>query len=110
VSGGDDTLGDYLAVHQRPPAFGASDGQAYTVSTLVDEDPDARGAFGAALLFVRWSSGADRPAGHLETDYLAHGPTPAEAEAPLLALTLAAVKAHLEACVTRRRAGGADPC
>jgi hypothetical protein len=95
----DDTLGGYRRVHQRAPAFGGPDGLAYTVATFVDEVPDGLGRFGAALLFLRWSTGADRPAGHLETDYLAFGPTPEEAEAPVLSLTLAEVKAHLDRCV-----------
>ena len=97
----DDTLGGYRRVHQRAPAFGGPDGLAYTVATFVDDTPDALGRYGAALLFLRWSAGADRPApaGHLETDYLAFGPTPDEAEAPVLALTLAEVKAHLDRCV-----------
>ncbi len=95
----DDTLGGYRRVHQRAPAFGGPDGLAYTVATFVDDTPDALGRFGAALLFLRWSTGADHPAGHLETDYLAFGPTPEEAEAPLLTLTLAEVKAHLDRCV-----------
>jgi hypothetical protein len=105
VNGADHTLGGYLAAHQRPPAFGASDGQAYTVSTLVDEAPDEHGRFGAALLFVRWSGDGDHPVGHLETAYLAHGPTPEAAQAPLLALSLADVKAHLDRCVARRPSG-----
>jgi len=95
----DDTLGGYRRAHQRAPAFGGPDGLAYTVATFVDDTPDALGRFGAALLFLRWSTGADHPAGHLETDYLAFGPTPEEAEAPLLTLTLAEVKAHLDRCV-----------
>jgi len=95
----DDTLGGYRRVHQRAPAFGGPDGLAYTVATFVDDTPDALGRFGAALLFLRWSTGADHPAGHLETDYLAFGPTPEEAEASLLTLTLAEVKAHLDRCV-----------
>jgi len=95
----DDTLGGYRRVHQRAPAFSGPDGLAYTVATFVDDTPDALGRYGAALLFLRWSAGADRPAGHLETDYLAFGPTPDEAEAPVLALTLAEVKAYLDRCV-----------
>ena len=95
----DTTLGGYQQVHGRPPAFGAADGQAYSVATFTDDAPE-RGRFGAALLFVRWGDG-DRPVGHLETDYLAFGATPDEALAPLLALTLEQVKAHLDQCVAR---------
>jgi hypothetical protein len=65
------------------------------------ESEDRR--FGAALLFVRWEGG-DRPAGHLETDYLAFGGTPDEALAPLLAMTLEQVKTHLDGCVARAKA------
>lgn len=98
----DGTLGGYVRIHQRPPAFGAIDGAAYTVSTLVDDDPDPCGRFGAALLFVRWSDAGEKAVGHLETDYLAFGTSPDEALTPVLALTLAEVKAHLDACVARR--------
>jgi hypothetical protein len=100
----DGTLGGYLRIHQRPPAFGGTDGAAYTVSTLVDDDPDPVGRYGAALLFVRWSEAGEKAVGHLETDYLAFGATPAEALAPVLALTLAELKAHLDRCIARRGA------
>ena len=93
----DTTLGGYQQMHGRPPAFGAADGQAYSVAMFTT---DTDGKFGAALLFVRWGEG-ERPVGHLETDYLAFGATADEAQAPLLALTLEQVKAHLDACVAR---------
>jgi len=90
------TLGGYQREHRRPPAFGGRDGQAYTVATFVDDDPDPAGRFGAALLFIRWSEAGDRPVGHLETGYLAFGATPDAAVAPLLELPLEDVKAHLD--------------
>lgn len=99
----DDTLGGYQRVHQRAPAFGGPDGLAYTVATFVDDTPDTDGRYGAALLFLRWSTGGDRPSGHLETDYLAFGQTPDEALAPVLVLSLAAVKAHLDRCLETAR-------
>jgi len=71
----------------------------------VDDDPDATGRFGAALLFIRWSTSGERAVGHLETDYLAFGPTQDAAQAPLLALTLQEVKAHLDRCVARQGRG-----
>ncbi|HTH65270.1 MAG TPA: hypothetical protein VL563_11310 [Gemmatimonadales bacterium] len=74
------------------------------MSTLVDDDPDAAGRFGAALLFVRWSEAGEKAVGHLETDYLSFGSTPDAALVPVLALTLAEVKAHLDRCVARRGA------
>ncbi len=93
-------------MHERAPAFGGTDGQAYSVSTFVDDTPDASGRYGAALLFVRWSEAGDRPVGHLETDYLAFGRTPAEALAPVLALTLHEVKQQLARCIEARRGSG----
>jgi hypothetical protein len=98
----DTTLDGYQQVHGRPPAFGAVDGQAYSVATFTDDSAEP-GRFGAALLFVRWGEG-ERPVGHLETDFLAFGATPDEALAPVLALTLEQVKAHLDDCVARQRA------
>jgi hypothetical protein len=72
------------------------------VGTFVDESPDPQGRYGAALVFVRWSDAGDRPVGHVETDYLTWGATPAEALAPLLALTLEAVKQALDRCIERQ--------
>lgn len=67
----------------------------------MDDDPDPAGRFGAALLFIRWSTSGERAVGHLETDYLAFGPTPDAAQASLHALTLQEVKSHLDRCVAR---------
>ena len=97
-------------MHERAPAFSGKDGQAYSVATFVDDAPDATGRYGAALLFVRWSETGDRPVGHVETEYLAWGETPAEALAPVLALTLQVVKQHLDRCIdaTGGAGGGED--
>jgi hypothetical protein len=100
----DTTLGGYQQVHGRPPAFGAPDGQAYSVATFTDDTSEG-GRYGAALLFVRWGEG-ERPVGHLETDYLAYGATPEKARELLLAMTLEQVKAHLDSCVAR---AGSEP-
>jgi hypothetical protein len=96
----DTTLGGYQQVHGRPPAFGGSDGQAYSVATFTDDTAES-GRHGAALMFIRWGGG-DKPVGHLETGFLAFGATPEEALAPVLALTLEAVKAHLDHCVAQQ--------
>ncbi|MFI5210358.1 MAG: hypothetical protein ACHQ2E_07940 [Gemmatimonadales bacterium] len=93
------TLGGYMARHERAAAFTGSDGQAYSVALYIDDEPDERGRHGAALLFVRWSAEGDRPVGHLETEYLAWGKDPAEAEARIKALSLYDVKAALDAAI-----------
>ena len=95
------TLGGYMAQHGRAAAFGGSDGQAYSVGLYVDDEPDARGRFGAALLFVRWDAAGAAPAGHVETDFLAWGRTAAEAEERLKALSLYDVKAALDEAIAR---------
>jgi hypothetical protein len=99
------TLGGYLARHERAPAFGGSDGQAYSVAIYVEDQPDERGRYGGALLFVRWSAAGDRPIGHVETETLVWGRTPADAEERLRGLSLYDVKAALDAAIARRPEG-----
>jgi hypothetical protein len=94
------TLGGYMRKHDRAAAFGGSDGQAYSVAIYVDEEPDLRGLYGAALLFVRWSPDGDRPVGHLESETLAWGKTPEEAASGLEVLSLYDVKAALDEAIT----------
>ena len=97
----DSTLGGYLRIHERAPAFEGSDGQAYSVAIYVDESPDLNGRYGGALLFVRWSPAGDQPVGHLETGVLSSGTTPQAAEEGLKALTLHEVKEQLDLSVQR---------
>ena len=95
------TLGGYMQKHERAAAFTGSDGQAYSVAIYVEDEPDLRGFYGGALLFVRWSPGGDRPLGHVETETLSWGRTPAEAESRLAALSLYDVKAALDEAISR---------
>ena len=99
----DSTLGGYFRIHERPPAFEGSDGQAYSVATYVDDAPAFDGRLGGALLFIRWSSGGDQPEGHLETGYLAYGTTAAEVEERLRAFTLHQIKDHLDQVILKAR-------
>ncbi len=96
------TLGGYMAQHGRAAAFGGSDGHAYSVGLYVDDEPDQRGRFGAALLFVRWDAAGAAPVGHVETEFLAWGRTPAEAEERLKALSLYDVKAALDQAIAEQ--------
>lgn len=88
--------------HDRAAAFAGSDGQPYSVDIWVDDEPDERGRYGAALIFVRWAPSGDRPVGHAETGYLAWGATPAEAEERVKALSLYDVKAALDEAIAIR--------
>jgi hypothetical protein len=101
----DETLGGYFRVHGRPPAFEGSDGRPYSVGVVSDDDPGPDGRFGAALLYVRWSD-EGKPEGHVESEYLAFGGTPAEAEARVGELPLADVKRTLDRLLAARRGGG----
>lgn len=96
------TLGGYLKKHERAPAFGGSDGEAYSVAIWVDDEPDERGRFSAALLFVRWNALGDRPMGTVESPALAWGRSPAEAEERVKVLSLYDVKAALDAALAAR--------
>jgi hypothetical protein len=95
------TLGGYMQKHDRAAAFGGSDGQAYSVAIYVEDEPDERDRFGAALLFVRWSPAGDRPVGHVETETLAWGRTREEAADRLRSLSLYDVKAALDEAIAR---------
>ena len=95
------TLGGYMRKHDRAAAFSGSDGQPYSVAIYVEEEPDPRGMYGAALLFVRWSPSGDRPVGHLESETLAWGRTPQEAESRLESLSLYDVKATLDDAIAK---------
>ena len=95
------TLGGYMRKHDRAAAFSGSDGQPYSVAIYVEEEPDLRGMYGAALLFVRWSPSGDRPVGHLESETLAWGRTPEEAESGLESLSLYDVKAALDDAIAK---------
>ena len=91
------TLGGYSAVHDRPAAFEGSDGFSYTAEIVTDATGDAREPHAAYVLFVRWARiGAQSPEGHLETEYLATGATPAEAAARVGARRLSDVKRLLD--------------
>jgi hypothetical protein len=95
------TLGGYMRKHDRAAAFGGSDGRAYSVAIYVEDEPDLRGLFGASLLFVRWSPGGERAEGHVETEPLAWGRTPEEANERVGALSLYDVKAALDEAIAR---------
>jgi hypothetical protein len=99
------TLGGYMRQHDRAAAFGGSDGKPYSVAIWVDDEPDERGRYGAALVFVRWSDAGDRPVGHVESPILATGATPDEARARLEAWNLYDVKQALDEAIAARPEG-----
>ncbi len=92
-----------MAAHERAAAFTGSDGLPYSVALWIDDEPDDRGRFGGALLFVRWTAAGDTPDGHLESPYLVHGRTDGEARERLGALSLYDVKAALDELIAAGR-------
>ena len=98
----DASFGGYLEVHDRPPAFEGADGLAYSAEVYVDDEPDATGRYGGAILFVQWSADGTRPTGHVETPFVCFGATPDEAGAGVRALTLHEVKDLLDRAIRAR--------
>jgi hypothetical protein len=96
------TIGGYIAVHSRPAAFEGSDGASYSVEIVTDTTGDRERPFAAYLLFVRWQTGDPVARGHLETDFLAYGPTELEARSRVGALMLSDVKNHLDSLIKSR--------
>ena len=102
--GDPNTIGGYMAVHDRPAAFEGSDGASYSVEIVSDDSGDKQKPFAAYLLFVRWRHGDPVASGHLETEFLAFAPTEAEARAIVGALRLSEVKSKLDALIKAHRA------
>ncbi|HEX8724019.1 MAG TPA: hypothetical protein VF737_01360 [Gemmatimonadaceae bacterium] len=100
------TLGGYMAVHDRPAAFEGSDGFSYSVEILTDETGDRDAPVGAYLLFVQWARvGSATPQGHLESGFLASAATDPAARAAVGAMPLADVKRALDALIAAREGG-----
>jgi len=107
AKGDANTLGGYMAVHDRPAAFEGSDGFSYSVEIVCDDTGDAARPAGAYLLFVRWARiGAATPEGHLESDFLARAASEAEARASVGALPLSDVRRILETLIAARPSAG----
>ncbi|HEY0970806.1 MAG TPA: hypothetical protein VGE02_07510 [Gemmatimonadales bacterium] len=104
-SAGDErTLGGYAAVHSRPAAFEGPDGMSYSVEVLADETGEPERPWGGYLLFMRWRRvGASGVEGHLESDFLRHGASEAEALDAVRRMTLWEAREVLDALVERAR-------
>ena len=98
AKGDANTIGGYMAVHQRPAAFEGPDGRAYSVDLVAQETGERARPWGGFLLFVRWSVGG-QPAldGHLESDFLVYADNEADALAQIGAMSLSLVRSTLSA-------------
>jgi|TARA_B110000438_G_scaffold300526_1_gene353127 hypothetical protein len=95
----DTTLGSYIEVHQRPPAFEGSDGLPYTVSIEIETVTDLLCPYVAYLVFPQWASTGLGIIGHLQTKVLFRGKTREQVELLISSLELSAVKALLEGAI-----------
>lgn len=90
------TIGGYMAVHARPAAFEGPDGLSYSVELMAESTGDPARPWGAFILFMRWARMGDQHVdGHVESEFLAFGPTEQEARAAVGALELGEVRAVL---------------
>ena len=86
-----------MRVHARPAAFEGSDGYSYSVELDVDATDNTARPYAAYFLFLKWRRmGSQGIEGHLESDYLAWGASPAEARDSLGRWQLADVRRVLE--------------
>jgi len=95
----DGTLGGYLRVHSRPPAYDGPDGHPYTVSIEVERTGNLVTPYLGYLVFPRWAQTGVGIVGHVETPVLVECRSQDEVEQQLGALTLLEVQEHLEAAV-----------
>ncbi|HXN75432.1 MAG TPA: hypothetical protein VN876_02280 [Gemmatimonadaceae bacterium] len=102
--GDPNTIGGYMAVHDRPAAFEGSDGASYSVEIVSDTSGERQRPFAAYLLFVRWGQGDPVASGHLETEFLAFAATEEEARKMVGAISLNDVKMKLDGLIKARRA------
>jgi hypothetical protein len=102
--GDPNTIGGYIAVHDRPAAFEGADGASYSVEIVSDTSGEKGRPFAAYLLFVRWGHGDPVASGHLETEFLAYADSEVEARSMVGAMRLNEVKAKLDSLIRSKRA------
>ncbi len=101
--GDESTVGGYAAVHARPAALEGRDGLSYTLDILTDSTDDPARPYGAYLLFVQWSRmGAQKVDGHLESGFVAWGPSADDADRALRAMPLADAQRILDTLIRDR--------
>ena len=98
----DMTLGGYIELHNRPPAFSGKDEQPYTVAVDVEPTGDEQKPFAAFLVFVRWAATGAGIMAHAESGDVAFGETAESAHARALELSLYEIKAELDAAIDRK--------
>jgi hypothetical protein len=104
AKGDANTIGGYMAVHDRPAAFEGSDGYSYSVEILTEATGEPGAPWGAFFFFVRWARlGAQSPEGHLESEFVATAASEDEARAAAGGLSLQQVKEILDVLIDAGR-------
>ena len=98
----DRTLGGYLDVHSRPPAFEAVDGQPYTVSIETERTGDLKAPVAGYLVFPRWAETGLGIVGHVESPLQWWGATRGAVLDAARAVTLNDVQRMLNEAVVAR--------
>lgn len=101
----DATLGGYLEVHERPPAFSGSDGQPYTASVEIESVENLAAPYVAYLVFPRWAETGLGIVGHLETPVLFEGKSRDDVQDRVHALPLTDVKRLLDEAIQGKSGG-----
>jgi hypothetical protein len=97
----DATLGGYIEVHDRPPAYAGVDGHPYTVSLEIERTTNLRAPYAGYLVFPRWAQTGVGIVGHVETPTLCECASQDEAMEQLGALTLLDVQRLLTEAIAR---------
>ncbi len=110
ASSNDLTLGGYLDVHERPPAFAGSDEQPYTTSVEIESVENLAIPYVGYLVFPRWAETGLGIVGHVETPVLWEGRSRDEVQDQAHALPLTEVKRLLDEAIQRatQSDGGVD--
>lgn len=101
----DATLGGYMSVHSRPPAFEGCDGQPYTVAIETERSADLRAPLAGYLVFPKWASSGLGIVGHVESPVLWRGPTQDAVKAEAGEASLRQVQEWLNEAILAAAAG-----
>ena len=99
----DATLGGYLRVHDRPPAFEGVDGQPYTVSIETERTPNLAAPWIGYLVFPKWAETGLGITGHVESPPLWDGQSKEAVLRKIGETPLLEVKDLLDRAILKRR-------
>ncbi|MDH3222934.1 MAG: hypothetical protein OEO23_04395 [Gemmatimonadota bacterium] len=105
----DRTLGGYIRVHKRPPAFEGCDGHPYTVSLETERTADLRAPVAGFLVFPRWARNGVGVIGHVESPLIWRGATGGAVEEAAGGTPLLRVQEILNEAIVAAASAERDP-